>query len=244
MKHQIKNVFKSSENFITGFFERLPELIILIAIPVALAGYIFLRPQISSPSRAPQIITPVKQPDAAENVKDVLKTIIGDAQNNIFESTTAAVLGDKSATNSAVTKYDIPKLDLTGPWVCESNDKDGNPKRLYIQNNMVKTTFQKKVGTEHILLKDNCLYNWIGSGSGKKICEGVAEMVSIADFFTKSGMADIADVIKQMNSQSSDEMSELLSTCKKTTNIGTYIFNLPQGINWVEDNKLLENWQK
>ncbi len=236
MKRHIHKAFVDSEGAITSFFQKLPEILILLAIPVALFAYIFVRPQMTS-EKNNKIVN--KEITSEEAVDDDFRALMGDVQKDMTNGSSSATLEGKVPLGTPAAILDLPKLDLVGPWSCESSDESGVSSKLYIESKQIKMITQSGGSSEHYLIKDSCLYTWIQSGNGKKQCTGISDMLSIAEFAAQSGLIDISSVLGQSGVDESGKFTKLIASCKKSP-VGSFIFTLPQGIKWVEDNTLLE----
>ncbi len=241
MNKKIKSSFDSIDESVNSFFQKLPELLVLIAIPLALAFHIFLRPQLSKDTA---YVTPVVRPtvEAELDIQSDLDSKV-EVLEKLFQSASESATLSSPSANMKSNSTVIPNLDLVGPWTCSSTGVNSGSKKLYIENKSVKLVTQKGAETSHVLLKDGCLYSWSNNGSGVKQCEGISEMVSLAEMAISSGLVDISSVISEMASGSDDSIKELVSTCKKSQSVA-YIFAIPQGIKWTEDSALLDSLQK
>lgn len=241
MNSKLKSSFDSFEVSISSFFQKIPELLVLIAIPLALAFHIFLRQQ---PVKEKAYIAPNTIPATKDerNVQSELESKLGVIEKIIQGSSEGANISSPSATLRSDSSV-IPKLDLVGPWSCAITDAKGGSKKLYIENKSLKLVTQKGSETSHVLLKDNCLYSWVNNGPGVKQCEGVSDMLQLAEMAISMGITDTSSVIFEMTSNADGSISDLVNTCKKAQS-GVYIFTIPQGIKWTEDSTLLESLQK
>jgi len=236
-KQQIDNLLTHSENAISSVFQKLPEMLVLFAIPALLFAYIFVKPQLTQNQKSQKII----QPEVVENGEEVdekIRKLMSDAQTDVTNGSEAAKLENYS-TESAQTDLQMPQLDLVGPWTCETSSSNGFTTKLYIENKSVKLITQTSKGTEHMLLKDVCVYTWINNGNGKKQCSGISEMITIAEFASQSGFFDMTSLIDEMGGQSANAYKSLAASCKKLS-VSTAIFSVPQGIKWEEDNTIID----
>jgi len=219
-------------------------MFILFAIPVLLFAYIFVKPQFTQNQKSQKSDSTeiIKNDETGENIDEKLRTLMTDAQTDLINGTEAAKLENYS-TKSAQITLEIPKLDLVGPWSCETSSTSGLTTKLYIDNKSVKLITQTAKGTEHMLLKDECIYSWLNNGDGKKQCSGISEMLAIAEFASQSGFFDITSLIDEMGGQSTNEYKSLAASCKKMS-LSSTIFSVPQGVKWVEDNTIIDSLQQ
>lgn len=236
MKKNIHKMLVKSEGIITSFFQKLPEIILLLAIPLALFAYIFVRPQMVDRQNNKMINREINNED---KVDDEIRALMGDVQRDMTNGSNSARLTESAKVGTSESSPSIPKLDLVGPWACESSDKQGISRKLYIESKQIKMITASKEGTEHHLIKEGCLYTWVNNGNGKKQCAGVSEMLSIADLATSTGLIDISVVLGESGIDESGNYADLLASCNRSS-LGSFIFTLPQGIKWVEDNTMLE----
>lgn len=142
------------------------------------------------------------------------------------------IMKDATSSASPGLQNSLPPLDLKGPWQCGTISSSGRM-NISIKDKNIRAFVTQNASTENTLVTKDCMYTWTGN-SGTKQC-GMGQYIDLFETLTSSGMVSIPSMIEsQMKGASeSAEITNLLSTCKKTP-IEDTIFVVPSGIQWKE----------
>jgi hypothetical protein len=232
-----KNHLNKATDFLSNLTDKLPEVFILIAIPIFLIVYLFFR-DTSKNDVYDQAISGDEV--ASVDIEKDMRTLVNDAERDLKKATDGAVLDDKKSIQSAkkngtddMVSGDIASIDLIGPWRCEGVDKSNGS--LYIKDKNVVYNFPSTdKAHKQIILTGGCFYEVNPDNQGVKQCNGVEDAMSALEFVQGLGLSSISESLGGMIDEEADGMIALLSSCHKGA-VDDSVFDLPKNIKWVED---------
>lgn len=123
----------------------------------------------------------------------------------------------------------VENIDLSGEYICKSNDWEGYIKqgKIYIKNTAKQTNFY--------LYRDDCLYSWKNKEyNGSKVC-GLSPYISIFENLSRLKLLNFETIISSFlpnvdSDQTSKKIGEVLQSCSQGTVENVEIFEIPQNV--------------
>ncbi len=186
-------------------FERLPEILILLALPAIMFGLIFIKQKEPMP------------------VSDAVPSSVIEPSAVVSASPAASMVKERDA---ARLTQELKRLNLTGPWSCIHESS-----RLFIENKNVKYQTTRDGVVTHVLLNGDCVFTWENNGNGRKYC-GMTQYVTMAELAMKTGLFDPQSFM-QSETLDVSSTSDLLGACTQNV-VNSSVFVIPRSIKWEE----------